>query len=149
MAERYYDPRVKAPGFLKFSKVIVWLLYLWILFGIIMLVLRVFLLAFSANTATGFAHFVINTSDDYLQPFRGIFPPHKVGDTGYLDVSALFAIIILLFVAWGFNTLISYIQDKIDLSKDTQQHEIDEAKLQRRRQQTTAKTTRPPRRVAS
>jgi uncharacterized membrane protein YhiD involved in acid resistance len=49
-----------------------------------------------------------------------------------LDVSALFAIIIYLFVAWGFNSLISYIQRKIDLSKDTQQHELDAA---RRRQQ--------------
>ena len=133
MAEKIYDSRVKVPGFLRISKIIVWLMYLWILFGIIVLLLRVFLLAFSANTAAGFGQFVMNTSSDYLNPFRGLFPPHQVGDTGYIDVSALFAIVVYLFVAWGFNSVISYIQRKIDLSKDTQQHEIDAA---RRRQQT-------------
>jgi uncharacterized protein YggT (Ycf19 family) len=132
MAEKVYDPRVKVPGFLRISKVIAWLMYLWVLFGIITLLLRVFLLAFSANTTAGFGQFVMNTSSDYLNPFRGLFPLHQVGDTGYLDVSALFAIIIYLFVAWGFNSLISYIQRKIDLSKDTQQHELDAT---RRRQQ--------------
>ena len=145
MAEKVYDPRVKVPGFLRLSKIIVWLMYLWILFGIIVLLLRVFLLAFSANTSAGFAQFIMNTSSDYLGPFRGIFPTHQVGETGYLDVSALFAIIIYLLIAWGFNSLISYIQRKIDLSKDTQQHEINAARQRQqaaRAQQTTTTRTK-------
>lgn len=131
MATKIYDPQVKIPGYLKISKIAVWLLYLWVLFGIIMLALRVFLLAFSANTTVGFGHFVIETSASYLQPFRTLFPPHPVGDTGYLDVSALFAIVVYLFVAWGISALVKHIQQKIDLSMDTQQKMLDDAKREK------------------
>ena len=104
----------EAPSYLRFSKVIIWLMYIWVLVGVIALFLRTFLLAFSANTSAGFAEFFMRVSDDYLQPFRGIFEPREIGETGFLDISAIFAIIIYLFVAWGFKTLIDYVQDKID-----------------------------------
>jgi uncharacterized protein YggT (Ycf19 family) len=102
------------PGYLKFSKVIVWLLYFWVMIGVTALTLRVFLLAFSANPTAGFVEFVYRVSADYLEPFRGIWPPKPVGETGYLDVAAIFAIIVYLFIAWGIKSLIEYIQDKID-----------------------------------
>lgn len=123
-----YDQEVRVPAYLKVSKIISYLLYAWVLFGIIMLVFRVFLLAFSANTAAGFTQFVMKTSADYLEPFRGIFPPHPVGETGYLDVSSLFAIVVYLFVAWGISALITYIQHKIELVQATQQKALDEAR---------------------
>jgi hypothetical protein len=104
----------QVPGYLTVSKVLVYVMYAWVLIGIVLLGLRVFLLAFSANADTGFVDFVYRTSADYLQPFRGIFPSKPVGTTGYLDVSALFAIIIYGLVGWGFSALISYIQHKID-----------------------------------
>lgn len=141
MAQKIYDPSVKTPGFLKLSKIAAWLMYAWVLFGIIMLAFRVFLLAFSASTASGFFQFVINTSNQYLNPFRGLFPPHPVGSTGYLDVSALFAIIVYIFVAWGFSALMNYIQGKIDLSKETQQRALDEAK--RQKQAAAARPAKP------
>lgn len=109
------------PGYLRVSKVITWLMYFWVIFGIFTLVLRVFLLAFSANMTAGFARFIMETSTDYLEPFRGLFVGRSVGDTGYLDVSALFAIIIYLFLAWGFHALINYVQYKIDVSRDEQE----------------------------
>jgi uncharacterized protein YggT (Ycf19 family) len=137
MAQKVYDSRVETPAYLKVSKVVAWLMYAWVIFGIIVLVLRVILLAFSANTAAGFYQFIINTSSQYLGPFRGLFPAHKVGETGYLDVSALFAIIVYIFVAWGFSALTSYIQTKIDLSKESQQKVIDDA----RRQKQTSRAT--------
>lgn len=125
MAQTVYDPRVKTPGFLEVSKIVAWLMYAWVIFGIFVLVLRVFLLAFSANAGAGFYQFIINTSGQYLNPFRGIFPLHQVGETGYLDVSALFAIVIYIFIAWGFSALTRYIQTKIDLSKATQQRDLE------------------------
>jgi uncharacterized protein YggT (Ycf19 family) len=146
MAQKVYDPRVKVPGFLKLSKIVSVLMYAWVIFGIVVLTLRVFLLAFSANASAGFYQFIINTSSQYLNPFRGIFPPKPVGETGYLDVSALFAIIVYIFVAWGFSALTNYVQSKIDLSKETQQKAIDDAL--RQRQQTAIKTTRPTRSVS-
>jgi uncharacterized protein YggT (Ycf19 family) len=119
---------VVTPTGLKFSKVIVWIMYIWVLIGVISLSIRVFLLAFSANTSAGFTNFILNVSNDYLQPFRGIFPSKPVGETGYLDVSALFAIIIYLFILWGFRSLIDYVQNKIDLDKEMQYAKIAEAK---------------------
>jgi len=106
--------KIQVPGYLRFSKIIVYILYAWILFGVILLALRVFLLAFSANETTPFVKFVLNTSADFLEPFRGIWPPKPVGQTGYLDVASIFAIIVYLLIMWGFSALIHYIQSKID-----------------------------------
>lgn len=111
------DNKVKVPAYLSISKIITYTMYIWVIFGIIMLGLRVFLLAFSANPETTFANFVYNTSDTFLQPFRGIFPSKSVGTTGYLDVAAMFAMIIYGLIGWGFSALISYIQSKIDAFK--------------------------------
>jgi len=122
------DEEIIIPTKLKFSKVIVWVMYVWVLIGVIALSMRVFLLAFSASTAAGFTEFVMRVSADYLEPFRGIFPAGEVGETGYLDVSAIFAIIVYLFILWGFRSLIDYVQNKIDVDKAMQSHKITEAK---------------------
>jgi uncharacterized protein YggT (Ycf19 family) len=122
------DDEVVVSGGLKFSKIIVWIMYVWVLIGVIALALRVFLLATSASTVSGFGKLVMQVSSDYLQPFRGMFPNKNVGETGYLDVSAIFAIIIYLFVLWGFKSLINYVQNKIDLDVYNQKMAINEAK---------------------
>lgn len=114
------DNKVEVPGYLKVSKVISWLFYFWVVIGIVFLTMRVFLLATSANMSAGFSNFVYNVSQDYMQPFRGIFPSKSLGETGYLDVSAIFAIIVYLFLAWGFKALIDYLQAKIDTTKAQQ-----------------------------
>jgi uncharacterized protein YggT (Ycf19 family) len=124
------DDEVIVPTGLKFSKIIVWIMYIWVLIGVISLSFRVFLLATSANTATGFGNFVMNVSSDYLEPFRGIFTGNEVGQTGYLDVSAIFAIIVYLLVLWGFKSLIQYVQNKIDLNTYDQTQKIAEARRQ-------------------
>lgn len=114
------EDELYVPGYLRFSKVIVWLMYIWVMIGVVSLGLRVFLLAFSANTAAGFANFIMRVSGDYLQPFRGIFQLREINETGYLDVSAIFAIVVYLFIAWGFKSLIDFVQDKIDDMKQQQ-----------------------------
>lgn len=108
------DSKVKIPSYLTVGKVITYAMYAWVMFGIIMLGIRVFLLAFSANPTTPFVEFVYNTSASFLQPFRGIFPPKPLSETGYLDVAALFAMIIYGLIGWGFTALINYIQTKIN-----------------------------------
>ena len=102
------------PTYLSVGKVLTYVMYAWVMIGIIALGLRVFLLAFSANPNTPFVEFIYNTSGDFLQPFRGIFPSKPVGTTGYLDVAALFAMIIYGLIGWAFSALIHYIQSKID-----------------------------------
>lgn len=130
MAKVVEEDEIIVPSKLRFSRIIVWILYVWILIGVIALSLRVLLLALSASTAAGFTNFVMRVSADYLQPFRGIFPTKPVGETGYLDVSALFAIVVYLFILWGFHSLIIYVQNKIDLDKAMQSQKINEAKRQ-------------------
>lgn len=105
---------IKPPTYLIVGKVILYAMYIWIIFGIIMLGIRVFLLAFSANPETPFVNFVYDTSASFLQPFRGIFPPKPVGETGYLDIASLFAMIMYGLIGWGFSALIHYIQSKMD-----------------------------------
>lgn len=129
MAEITAQSEVKVPGYLKFSKILVWLMYVWVMIGVISLALRVFLLAASANPASGFTNFIYRLSNDFLEPFRGIFPPKDVGETGYLDVAAMFAIIIYLLLAWGFKALINYVEHKTEQNELEQRDAI--AKAQR------------------
>lgn len=112
--------KVEVPAYLQASKILVYAMYVWVMIGVISLGLRVFLLLFSANASTPFVNFIYRLSSDYLQPFRGIFPTKPVGEMGYLDVAALFAIIIYLLVAWGFSALIRYIQTRINKAKAEQ-----------------------------
>lgn len=130
MAANQADEEVKVPPFLRLSKIVVWFMYFWVMIGIVSLTLRVFLLAFSANMSAGFSRFVSEVSADYLAPFRGIFQSRQLGDTGYLDVSAMFAIVVYLFIAWGVGALIAYVQAKIDLTTKEQQQQIAEKKRQ-------------------
>lgn len=115
---------VVVPGYLRASRLIAYVLYAWTTIGVVLLGLRVFLLAFSANTATPFVEFVYRTSADYLVPFRGIFPPKSFGETGYFDVAALFAIVIYLLVSWVIGELVRYIQYKIDTTTAEQKEEL-------------------------
>ncbi len=130
MAEKEVDSEVKVPPFLRLSKIVVWFMYFWVMIGIVSLTLRVFLLTFSANMSVGFAQFVADVSADYLAPFRGIFTSRQIGETGYLDISAMFAIVVYLFIAWGVGALIAYVQAKIDLTTKQQEQQIAEHKRQ-------------------
>lgn len=120
----------EVPGYLKVSKVIVYFVYFWVIFGIITLTIRVFLLAFSANPTTAFVEFIYKTSNDYLAPFRGIFPPKAVSETGYLDIAAIFAIIMYMIFAWGVSAAIGYIQSKIDHIKEEEQERLKKVETQ-------------------
>ena len=123
--------KIKIPAYLRISKVIAWIMYVWVFIGIVLLGLRLFLLAFSASTAAPFVDFVYRTSAEYLQPFRGIFPPRQIGETGYFDVAALFAIIMYLLLAWAFSALVNYIQYRIDREETRQKDEIKLARVQK------------------
>lgn len=123
--------QIEIPGYLRISKVIAYVLYTWVIIGVVSLSLRIFLLLFSANPATSFVDFVYRLSSDYLEPFRGIFPAKSVGETGYLDVAAMFAVIVYLFVMWGVSALISYVQFKIDTSRHEQEKELARIRLEK------------------
>lgn len=103
----------EVPKPLRVSNILIRLWYLWTIFGVVVLSLRVVLLAFSANRATGFVTFIYETSDRYLEPFRQIFPSRHIGNSGYLDVSAIFAILVYILVLWGIMALIEFVEHKM------------------------------------
>lgn len=72
-----------------------------------------FLLLFGASTSAPFVRFVYRVAYEFMYPFRGIFPNHQVGETGYLSVAGLFAIIAYLFLGAGLQSLIAYINLKM------------------------------------
>lgn len=113
------DDEPEAPVYLTASKIIVYAMYVWVWFGIIVLAIRVFLLAFSANPDAPFVDFIYRTSAGFLQPFRGIFPPQPVSMTASLDIAALFAMIIYGLLGWGFAALLHYLQSRIDAYRQT------------------------------
>lgn len=109
-----YHKNVNVPGYLSVSRIIAYIVYAWAFIAVVVLALRVFLLAFSANASTPFVEFVYRTSADYMAPFRDIFPVKPLSETGYFDVAALFAIIMYLLLAWLISSVIHLIQYKID-----------------------------------
>ncbi len=99
--------------FLKTARVLTYIVYAFMLVAVIFLSIGFFLLLFGANPNVGFTQFVYKVAAEFLQPFRGIFPAHQVGETGYFSTSALFAIIIYILLALGINSLITYVTAKM------------------------------------
>lgn len=81
-------------------------------FANVLLLFRVFFLLFSANPSTPFVQWVYNVTTDLMAPFRGIFPTKPVGETGYLDISAIFAIIFYLVLSAAITNLMHYLDNK-------------------------------------
>ena len=116
--------RPHVPWYLTVLRVSSWLLYVWVIIGVVALSFRVFLLLFGANPEAGFTAFVLRISQPYMQPFREIFPPRPVSDTGYLDVSAIFAIIIYGLLAGLVSAGIEAIGRAVMRSEQRQRDEL-------------------------
>lgn len=108
--------------FIKASRIVTYLVYAYTLVAMIFLGLAFVLELFSANYATPFVKFVYNGSYEFLKPFRGIFPGHNVGDTGYFNSSALFAMLMYGLFAIALHALITYLTAKMA----QHQQELDE-----------------------
>jgi uncharacterized protein YggT (Ycf19 family) len=61
------------------------------------LALRIVFRLFGANS-TQFVSWTYNTSDQLLEPFRGIFTPSKISGGHVLDFSALFGLLIYALI---------------------------------------------------
>lgn len=99
--------------FIKFSRVLTYLVYAYSLVASVFLTLAFFLLLLSANSSTPFVNFVYRVAYDFAAPFRGIFPTRPVGETGYFSSTALFAILMYLIFALALHALINYITAKM------------------------------------
>lgn len=108
--------------FIKVARVLTYSVYGYALVASAFLAVGFFLLLFSANSSTPFVNFVYEGALAFLAPFRGIFPVRQISETGYFSPSALFAIMMYIFLALGMNALINY----VTLKMVTYQEELDE-----------------------
>lgn len=116
-------------SFIKVTRALIYLVYFFAVTAIVFLVLGFFLLLFGANSDTAFVRFVYNIAIEFLQPFRGIFPPKQITETSYFSASALFAIIMYSFFAAALHGLISY----ITLKQANHENELIEAQKEHER----------------
>ena len=81
------------------SRVVLWLLWAWVVLDLILLLLAFVLRLFGANPDAGFTEWVYRSVERAMAPFRGIFEPIELTDRSVLDTSLLFAMIIYGIVA--------------------------------------------------
>lgn len=80
-------------------RLLVWLLYAYVIVTEAVLVLGFLLLLFGANPAAPFVEWVYRSLDRAMEPFRGMFTPIDLGLGGdaapgaVLDTSVLFAMV--------------------------------------------------------
>lgn len=96
-------------SFIKVARVLTYLVYFFSVTAIVFLSIGFVLLLFGANTDTAFVRFVYHIAAEFLQPFRGIFPPKQITDTSYFSASGLFAIVMYSFFAAAIHGLINWI----------------------------------------
>ena len=113
--------------FIKISRGITYFVYGYALVASTFLGIAFVLLLFGANQTTPFVQFIYKTATEFGQPFRGIFPTHPVGETGYFSSSALFAIAMYLIIAAALHSLIAYITAKMVVHEEELQKALDEA----------------------
>lgn len=101
---------------LRFTRVLVWLVYAYFVLASTILAIAFFLLLFNASTSADFTQWIYRSADRVMEPFRGIFPT-AVGDSGaVLDFAVLFAIIMYGILAAAAGALLAY------LDRKTQEH---------------------------
>ena len=81
------------------TKVLLWLVYVWVVVDLVLLGLAFVLRLFGANPQAGFTEWVYRSVQRAMAPFRGIFEPIPLTDQSVLDTSLLFAMIIYGLVA--------------------------------------------------
>jgi uncharacterized protein YggT (Ycf19 family) len=81
------------------TKILLWLVYVWVVVDLVLLFLAFVLRLLGANPQAGFTEWVYRSVQRVMAPFRGIFEPIALTDQSVLDTSLLFAMIIYGLVA--------------------------------------------------
>jgi len=83
-----------------------------LIFGIIqaLIVLRIVLLLLNAREGNAIVSFILDTSQVFVAPFVGIFPPDNLAAGGsVLDIAAIAALVgwtvLEMIIIWGANVL--------------------------------------------
>jgi uncharacterized protein YggT (Ycf19 family) len=82
-----------------FSRVLLWIVRIWVVIDLVLLFLAFVLQLFGANPNAGFAEWVYRSTERAMAPFRGLFEPIQLTDASVLNTSLLFAMIVYGFIA--------------------------------------------------
>ena len=97
----------------KVVKVLLWLVYAWLIVNLVVLLLAFFLLLFGANPSAGFVEWVYRSASRTMAPFRGMFEPIQLNGESVLDTSILFAMIIYSLAALFLRYAIDWVTAKV------------------------------------
>lgn len=111
---------------IKIARGVVYLVYAYVVVATVFLFLGFLLLLLGANPNASFVHYVYQVASNFLEPFRGMFPPHQITETSYFSAAGLFAIVFYSIVALFIHSLIDFITLKLQKA----QYELDTAERQ-------------------
>jgi len=93
----------------KVAKVLLWLVYAWLLVTLALLMLAFVLLLFGASPDAAFVEWVYRSTERAMAPFRGMFEPVPLSGQSVLDTSLLFAMIIYGLAALALRAAIDWL----------------------------------------
>lgn len=103
-------PVIARAATVKLARGLSYLVFFWVVVSLLILSLGFFLKLFGASADASFVEWAYRNLERVMEPFRGIFPEHSLGESGaILDVSILFAMIVYGFVAIGFRALTDWL----------------------------------------
>lgn len=100
------------------AKILLWLVYAWVVLNLVLLFLAFILQLFGANPDAGFAQWVYRSVDRTMAPFRGLFEPIQLTDKSVLNTSLLFAMIVYALVALFLRAGIDWLTDRIERRRE-------------------------------
>ena len=95
------------------SKILLWVVYVWVVINLVLLFVAFWLRLFGANPQAEFTQWVYRSVSRSMAPFRGIFEPIVLSDQSVLDTSLLFAMIIYGVVALLLRVGIDWVTDYV------------------------------------
>ncbi len=93
------------------AKILLWIVYVWVVLNLVLLFVAFWLRLFGANPQADFTQWVYRSVSRSMAPFRGIFEPIVLSDQSVLDTSLLFAMIIYGVVALLLHAGIEWVTD--------------------------------------
>ena len=112
------------------SKVLLWIVYVWVVLNLVLLFLAFVLRLFGANPQADFTQWVYRSVTRSMAPFRGIFEPIVLSDQSVLDTSLLFAMIIYGIVALLLRAAIDWVSDFIAKRRRRLEREVWDDRLE-------------------
>lgn len=118
------------------TRLISYIVYFYVLLVEIILLLGFILLLFGANPSSGFVSWAYRNLDRVMEPFRGIFSPIEIGETGndvpaVFETSVLFAMVIYGIIALILHAIIQWLTHRMNLIDADQRAEAQRQEYER------------------